>query len=182
MNVILVVDMIRGFHDLGKLANPRTAKIIPNIRELLERKTKEGGWVALFLADKHKLDDKEFDMFPPHCVEGTEETEVVAELRQFCQHTVLSKTRHSGFYKTQLDDFLEFEKPQKVVVVGVCTDICVLYTVAGLRERDFKVIVPKNCTETYSSSGHGARRTKRWVFRHMRDVLGVNVIKSQKEI
>lgn len=184
-NVILVVDMVKGFHNIGNLANPRTAAIIPNIRELLARKIEEGGWRILFLADTHQPDDKEFDMFPPHCIEGTEETELVAELQKFCKmgdNIVYPKSRFSGFYKTSLDEFLKLEKPEKVVVVGVCTDICVLYTAAGLRERDYRVIVPKDCVETYTAPRHSAKKARKWTFWHMREVLGVTIVKSQKEI
>lgn len=186
-NVVLVVDMVRGFHDLGNLANPRTARIIPNIRELLERKTAEGGgWRILFLADNHELNDKEFDMFPPHCIEGTQETEVVDELQEFCgtgnNPIVYPKTRFSGFYKTYLDAFLEIAKPEKVIVVGVCTDICVLHTVADLRNRDYEVIVPNDCVETFDLPNHGAEEEGRLALKHMKYILGATIVESQKEI
>jgi len=183
-NVILVVDMVKGFHNIGNLANPRTAIVIPNIRDLLERKMKEGGWRVLFLTDTHQPDDKEFDMFPPHCIEGSAETEVVDELQEFCNmgdNTVCPKSRFSGFFKTGLESFLDAENPEKVIVVGVCTDICVLYTAAGLRERDYRVIVPKDCVETYKAPRHSAKKARKWTFWHMREVLGVTIVKSQKE-
>ncbi len=180
-NIILVVDMVKGFHNIGNLKNPRTALIIPNIKDLLERKADDREWTVVFLCDYHKPDDKEFKMFPPHCVEGTIETEVVNEL-PLVNSYICRKTRYSGFYGTPLKDFIKRENPEKVVVVGVCTDICVLHTVADLRNMDYEVIVPKDCTETFSAPGHSAKKTKKWALLHMKNILGATIVKSQKEI
>ena len=185
MKVILVVDMLNGFHNMGNLANPRTASIIPNIRELLERKMKEGGYRVVFLNDNHLSDDKEFEMFPPHCVEGTEETNVVAELQEFCDmgnNTVYPKKRYSGFFQTYLEGLLVFERPEEVIVVGVCTDICVLHTVADLRNRDYQVIVPADCVETFDAPNHNAGDENGWALGHMQYILGATIVDSQLEI
>ena len=185
MKVILVVDMLKGFHNIGKLANPRTGTIIPNIKRLLERKMKEGGYRILFLCDNHLPDDREFEIFPPHCVEGTEETEVVTELQEFCNmgnNAVYQKKRYSGFFQTYLEGVMRFESPNEVIVVGVCTDICVLHTVADLRNRDYRVIVPQDCVETFDAPNHNAGEENGWAIGHMQYILGATIVDSQLEI
>ena len=78
-------------------------------------------------------------MFPPHCIEGSGEEEIVDELREFAgRSVVLRKRRYSGFFGTALDRVLAEMAPSMVAVVGVCTDICVLHTVADLRNRDYR--------------------------------------------
>ena len=83
-NVVLVVDMVRGFlepgHNLYCGDDART--IIPNVRALMERETQAGSQV-LFVSDHHDPDDLEFQIFPVHCVKGTPETEVIPELAHF---------------------------------------------------------------------------------------------------
>lgn len=181
--VILVVDMVRGFHDLGNLANPRVAKIIPNIKNLLVRSKKWGDEI-IFLRDCHEPDDKEFKMFPKHCVRGTEETHIVKEFilpgMFFAGSPVLDKTRYSGFYKTDLEDILKNKKPKMVVVVGVCTDICVLHTVADLRNRDYTVVVPLDCVETFDAPGHPAEESSKWALNHMTNILGAVTVPQEK--
>ena len=55
----------------------------------------------VFLVDTHAPDDPEFAMFPPHCVEGSGEDEVVPELAGFAARgTVVRKHTFSGFYGT----------------------------------------------------------------------------------
>jgi nicotinamidase-related amidase len=172
-NVVIVVDMLNGFLNEGKLANPGARRIIPNIVDLLERK-KEQGWEMIFVCDNHKKDDLEFRMFPEHCVEGTDETDIVEELLYF-RNVYVPKTRYSAFFKTDLESILAHRRPEKVVIVGIYADICVLYTAAGLRNLDYKVIVPKDCTMTLTTMDN-------IIFSHMRDILGVNIVESQKEI
>jgi len=175
-NVILVVDMLKGFYDIGNLANPKMADIIPNVKNLLRRKI-AGGWKIYFLADNHQPDDLEFQMFPPHCVVGTKEVEVVDELKQFVTlENYIPKTRYSGFYGTNLEEILKRENPEKVIVAGVYTDICALHTVADLRNRDYQVIIPKDCVRALNID-----ETDVW-FAHIKNVLGAQVIEKQEEI
>ena len=175
-NVILVVDMLKGFYSIGNLANPEMADIIPNVKNLLERMI-ANGWKVYFLADNHKSDDLEFQMFPPHCVIGTEEVKVVDELKQFVTYdNYISKTRYSGFYGTDLEEILKRENPENVIVVGVYADICVLYTTADLRNRDYQVIIPRDCVKALDVDN-----TNMWLA-YMKNTLGVKVIDKQEEI
>lgn len=182
-NVVLVVDMVRGFYDIGPLANPRTARIVPNVVNLLERKIADG-WLPVFLNDNHDPDDQEFDRFPPHCIVDSPEIELIPELEKFRYNSLIfCKKSFSGFFGTTLNELLCKERPEKVIVVGVCTDICVLHTVAGLYMRGYhQIIVPKDCTETFSAPGHSAKKIKRWAYVHMTIVLGATIVQSQKEI
>ena len=172
---VIVVDVVNGFCKSGNLASPRLAKVIPCIRKLLERETAAGSSL-IFLADTHVPDDSEFQMFPPHCIAGSGEEEVVDELQPFLEGAVLiSKSRYSGFYETGLEQELRRINPDEVLVVGVCTDICVMHTVAGLRNRGYVVTVPSDCVETYDAPGHDAEQINRFALDHMQDILGARV-------
>ncbi len=115
-------------------------------------------------------------MFPPHCVAGSGEEEIVDELRELAAGaTVVRKRRYSGFYGTDLDRLLAELSPGVVEVVGVCTDICVLHTVADLRNRDYRVVVRRELVETYEAPGHEADEINRFALAHMRDVLGATI-------
>ena len=115
-------------------------------------------------------------MFPPHCIEGSGEEEIVDELKEFAERSiVLRKRRYSGFFGTDLERILAEMAPDLVEVVGVCTDICVLHTVADLRNRDYPVAVHSDLVETYDAPGHPGDEVNRWALAHMRDVLGAAV-------
>ena len=174
-NVLIVVDMLNGLLIEGKLANPDAKWLIPNIVNIVQRK-KEQGWKILFLADNHKKDDLEFLAFPEHCIEGTIEAAVIDELSEFVTFSnYIPKTRYSGLFKTGLESILAKEKPEEIIIVGIYSDICVLYTAAGIRNLDYKVTIPKDCTMTLAGIDS-------IIFDHMKNVLRINIVDSQKEI
>ena len=76
-NVLLVVDMLKGFLEPGhNLYHAESREIIPNVHRLISQE-REAGADILFVSDHHDPDDLEFQVFPVHCVMGTDETEVV---------------------------------------------------------------------------------------------------------
>ena len=80
--LLVVVDMVNGFVKKGSLADSYIEHIIPEQIRLIEEflKAKQG---VLFIKDAHTKDSKEFDSFPPHCIKGTEEAELVDELKPY---------------------------------------------------------------------------------------------------
>jgi nicotinamidase/pyrazinamidase len=172
---IVVVDMLVCFCRRGALYSPRYDAIVPRLRERLAAAEAEG-IPLVFLVDTHAPDDPEFRMFPPHCVEGSGEDEVIPELQEFADRgTVVRKRTFSGFHETDLDATLARLAPDVVEVAGVCSDICVLHTVAGLRARGYEVVVREDLVETYDAPGHDAEEFNRFALAHVRDVLGARV-------
>jgi nicotinamidase-related amidase len=164
--------MVRGFLEPGHnlYCGDESRKIIPNIQRLLDRERAAGSEI-LFLSDHHKPDDLEFQMFPVHCVIGTEEPDVIPELAQFTTDSnVIPKNRYSGFFNTDLERRLQQINPDKIIVCGVCTDICVLHTTSDARNRDYPVEVPANCVATFDAGAH------QWALAHLTKILGAKVV------
>jgi len=183
-DAVIVVDMLRGFHNLGNLKNPRTGKVILPIKNLLERKTRKEGCFTVFLQDWHKKNDPEFNIFPEHCVRAGER-KIIDKLREFSllpNSQVVPKSTYSGFYGTRLGLRLQIKNPARVIVVGVCSDICVLHTVTDLRKRNYPVIVPADCVETFDAPGHEAEAQNTWALSHMENILGATVVQNANEI
>ncbi len=169
--VVIVVDMLRGFLELGYPLDCGDAAraIIPAVRRQIEEEVARGATI-LWVADNHAPDDKEFAIFPPHCIRGTAESEIIPELADLADPAnVLPKTRYSGFYGTDLDARLARLRPDVITIVGVCTDICVMHTVADARNRDYAVVVPTDCVATFDPDAH------HFALDHMRRVLGAVV-------
>ena len=174
-DVTIVVDVLNGFCKRGNLASPRCDAVIPAVKQVIEQRRRAGDRL-IFLADTHDPNDREFEVFPVHCVRGTAEAEVVPELQpDLGDATLIRKRRYSGFFETDLEDRLSAAAPQRVTVVGVCTDICVLHTVADLRNRDYRVIVPARAVATFDAPGHPGDEVQRWSLAHLTGVLGATV-------
>ncbi len=143
--------------------------IIDPIRSRVEQERSIGAAI-FFTQDTHTRDDKEFEMFPPHCITGTEDHEILDELNALAADaTVIHKRRYSALFETDLAKRLAALNPEKVVVMGDCTDICVLHTVADLRNRDYPVEVPADCVASFDQEQH------RWALDHMEKILGAKI-------
>ena len=175
-NAVLVIDMLRGFLEEGNplYCGERARRIIPRIKKLLEQELAQDSKI-FFICDRHDPDDLEFQMFPPHCIAGTAEAEVIPELAQY-PGEVITKKRYSAFFATPLEQKLLELKPEKVIVCGVCTDICVLHTVANARNRDYPVEVPVDCVASFDDKAHQA------ALGHMEKVLGARLTGAESRV
>ena len=175
--MLIVIDTQEGFTRRGSLASPRTTAAIPRIRALVERE-QAAGVPVVFTKDSHVENDAEFQMFPPHCIVGSEEHELVEVLREFepGAAAVVQKRRYSAFFDTELDKVLEQLDPDEVHLAGLCTDICVLHTAADLRSRDYPVVIHRDAVETFDGPGHDADEVNRFALEHAERVLGAKVV------
>jgi nicotinamidase-related amidase len=154
-SALIVVDMLNDFIDeKGALYCGQSARdIVPFVRLRLEAHRRAGSLVV-FLQDAHAKDDLEFEKFPPHCIAGTWGSRVIDELAPRGGEQVLAKTRYSGFYGTDLEKILAADAPEEVEVVGVCTSICVMDTVGGLANRDYRTTVPRGGVADFDPEAH----------------------------
>ncbi len=168
-NAVLVSDMLRGFLEEGYplYCGERARRIIPNVQRLLEKELGRSSKV-FFLCDHHDPDDPEFSMFPPHCIAGTAEAEVIPELTKY-KGEIIPKKTFSSFFDTTLEEKLKKLKPEKVIVCGVCTHICVLSAVSDARIRGYAVEVPVDCVASFDEKAH------HFALGYMEQVLGAKL-------
>ncbi|HEX6208884.1 MAG TPA: isochorismatase family cysteine hydrolase [Actinomycetota bacterium] len=174
---LIVVDTQKGFTTMGNLASERTTAAVPRIREIVAEEH-AAGTPIVFTKDSHVENDLEFEMFPPHCIIGTEEQELAPELQEFEADAaaVIEKRRYSAFFDTDLEQLMAKLAPDEVHVIGVCTDICVLHTTADLRNRDYRVVIHKDGVETFDAPGHDGDEVNRFALAHAEHILGAKVV------
>ena len=124
MNVLIVVDMQNDFID-GALGTPEAVKIIPAVRKRIEQ-ARDRGETVIFTRDTHfenYMDTLEGKNLPvPHCIKQTEGWEISSAL-PVGDALILDKPT---FGSVDLGNCLLSLKPERVEVVGLCTDICVI--------------------------------------------------------
>lgn len=152
---LLVIDMLRDFLDpAGALyCGDQAAAIIPQVRGLLEEHRRQGSLIV-FVADSHPPDDLEFNLFPPHCLEGSPGAELLPGLAVLPGEHLLKKRRYSAFYGTELEDILRRQGVDEVHLCGVCTSICVMETCSDLRDRDFPAVVHQRAVADFDPQAH----------------------------
>lgn len=179
--LLINVDMIKGFVEFGAMSDAYIKHIIPEQISLIEQVKTEGGEIA-FVKDTHKEDCQEFTKFPPHCIENTEESELADELKPFEMDSLVYKKNSTSAmfapdFEKDINDMINLEE---VIIVGCCTDICVLNLAIPLqnyfdqKDRKVKVTVPKNAVETYNSPAHNRDEYNKIAFKLMKQA-GINV-------
>lgn len=147
-------------HDLGNLAVPGAENLRDNLKALtdfaLVNKIK-----IIASMDAHPPDDSEFEIFPPHCVVGTEGQQKIEEttvennsvitneaeavdlvdsVLDFDQ-ILLEKQAFDVFTNRHAEAVIDSLQAEEYVVYGVATDYCVRAAVLGLLERGCRVTV-----------------------------------------
>lgn len=165
---IIVIDMLNDFvREEGSLVVEKAARLIPNIKKELAM-ARDNEWKVLYLTDSHRKDDPEFKMWPPHAVTGTWGQQVIDELKPEPDDYIIPKRRYSGFRHTQLGLVLRELDIRRVVITGVLTNICVLFTAVEAKDLAYDVTVLRDCVASNNQDDH------EWALRQM-NMLGINV-------
>lgn len=182
--LLINVDMVNGFAREGAMADSYIEHIIPEQIKLMEQTTKNNEGIAI-IKDTHKENCREFKRYPVHCVEETAESELVDELKKFEPDAlVYKKNSTSTMYASGfIEDIEKMENLKEVIIVGCCTDICVLNLAIPLqnyfdeKDRDIKITIPKNTVETYDAPYHNREEYNEIAFKLMTQA-GINLVES----
>jgi len=172
--VLLVVDMLHDFINengslnCGQQGRDIVPMVVQKIREYVDNRLP-----VIFIMDAHDPRDQEFKRFPVHCIYGTRGARLIDEIenviKEYSFAVKVPKSRYSGFFGTNLNNILKDLDPEIVEVVGVCTNICVLYTVEELCNRNYKVVVYRDGVASFDQDAH------LWALKQMESVLGAEI-------
>jgi nicotinamidase-related amidase len=152
---ILVVDMLNDFVT-GSLACERGQAIVPACSQLLDA-AREAGVPVIFCNDAHlKGIDIELELWGDHAIAGTEGAQVVPELGACAADYIVPKRRYSGFFQTDLDILLRELGVETVIMTGLHAHMCVRHTSADAYQLGYKVVVAKECTDSFTEEDYVA--------------------------
>jgi ureidoacrylate peracid hydrolase len=157
---LLVVDMQRGFLEPGEaLEVPPAREIVPAVRALLDGFRGKGLPVAFTeftyspavpilvgeLHPEHKPATpgrpRGFGVPSSSCLEGSQSARTIGALAPRPDEPVIRKRWYDGFAGTELDGALRARGVTSLVITGTMTDICVLATVVGAFNREYRISV-----------------------------------------
>lgn len=188
---VFIADMVNGFCKEGALLSPRVSALVEPVTAFAKFMLDKS--VALVsIQDEHRPDALEFEAFPKHCVEGTEEADLIPELKELGgDWFVLGKDTLSAGIGTALSNQLfgwteqrNYNGMRTAFVIGNCTDLCV-YQLAmyihqwrnEMRVPTLKVVVPANLVQTYDVPGHSGDFFHQTFLYHMA-LNGITVVKE----
>ena len=151
--LILIVDMLKGFIEIGLLSSPYIKKLVPKIKEFLQSEKEIDN---IFVCDSHSIYDLEMKVYPAHCLKNTIESEIDNDLKPYAKQIVL-KTTTNSFFELNLK---EIETYDTIEIVGCCTDICILQLALNLKtyfnklNMDKQIVVFKDLVDTFDNKEH----------------------------
>ena len=153
---LIIVDMINGFVNEGALADKGIRSIIEENVLLAEDFINSKDPIIAF-KDVHTKESPELSNFPSHCIEGTNEVELVDELKVLSDNfKIINKNSTSGMFAPGFMEYLRsMNELTEIVITGCCTDICILNLAIPLKNfyneinKQVDIIVPMNAVETY---------------------------------
>jgi len=193
----IAIDVINGFCKSGPLASERVGRIARPVADLFQRAYDLGVRDFALTQDTHAPDAPEFEVYPPHCVRGTAESESVEELKAlpfYSDLAIFPKNSISSHLRTGLGDWVA-ERPRidRFIVVGDCSDLCTYQAAMQLRleanaaDLQRQVIVVADAVDTFDTPVAVARDLgimahdgdlHHVLFLHHMALNGVEVIRS----
>lgn len=143
---LLLIDVINDLEfpdgeQLFRFALPMARQIAE-----LKRQAAARGIPAIYVNDNFGRWQSDFNTQVRHCLQdGVRGQPLVELLQPASQDYFILKPKHSGFYDTTLETLLEHLQCRTLILTGMATNICVLFTANDAYMREFQLIVPADC-------------------------------------
>jgi nicotinamidase-related amidase len=171
---LLIIDAINDLEFEGGAGMlPRAVRMARAIAALKVRASKRG-IPTVYVNDNFGRWRSDFHRIVAHCLEDDVRGRAVAEqlVPDETDYFVL-KPKHSGFYNTTLDLLLDYLQTETVILTGIATDNCVLFTAADAYMRDLRLVVPSDCVTALTPAAHRAGLAE------MRTALKAEIVSSK---
>lgn len=150
--VLLLIDVINDFEfprgdELLQCALPIAARLAT-----LKRRAKAAGIPAVYVNDNFGRWQSNFQQIIDHCLQkDAQGHSFVEQLVPEKQDYFVLKPKHSGFYQTPLELLLKHLGAKRLLLTGLSTNSCVLFTANDAYMRDLQLMVPRDCVAACSS-------------------------------
>jgi len=148
---LLLIDVINDFHfPGGERLLENALPIAGRIRELKAR-ARSLGIPAIYVNDNFGRWQSDFSQLLQHCLDpGVRGRPFVEQLAPEQHDYFVLKPKHSAFYQTPLEILLKHLGARRLILTGLSTNSCVMFTAHDAFMRDLKLYVPPDCVATYS--------------------------------
>jgi len=171
--VLLLIDVINDMEFEG--GDRLLAQALPMAERLaaFKRRARAAGIPAVYANDNWGRWQSDFATLVRHCAdEPVRGRPVVRTLLPDDDDYFVLKPKHSAFFATPLETLLKYLGARTLILTGIATDSCVLFTAADAFLRDFELIVPEDCVSAIEPDDH------RQALRYMARVMDVTVAAS----
>lgn len=159
--ILIVIDMQKDFID-GALGTASAQAIVPRVKELIAQYRPEDIFATRDTHTTDYLHTMEGRHLPvEHCIEGTDGWQFDAALQELNQVHVVNKPTFGSYeLAEQIGELAESENLE-IVMVGLCTDICVVSNALLLKASlpETEITVYADCCAGVTPESHQAALT-----------------------
>ena len=154
-SALLLIDLITDFEfDDGDKLMEATLPAAHRIAEL-KRKVKSAGVPVIYVNDNWGKWKEDFKTIVQHFTKPTAKgADVVSLIKPEPDDFYILKPHRSAFYSTSLTLLLENLEVKKLIITGVTTDICVIFSANDAYMRGFELHVPNDCVAAVTKEHH----------------------------
>jgi nicotinamidase-related amidase len=144
---LLLIDVINDLEFDGGERLLAQARPMATCLAALKRRAKAAGIPAIYANDNFGRWRSDFPRLVQYCLENNVRgQELVALLKPEEDDYFILKPKHSAFFQTNLDILLKYLGVTTLILTGMAGDICVLFSANDAYMRDFRIVVPADCT------------------------------------
>jgi len=144
---LLLIDVINPIDFDGGEKLLRHALPMARALAAFKRRTKAAGIPVIYVNDNFGRWRSDFPKIVEHCLQaGVRGKPVVEQLPPEDDDYFVLKPKHSAFFQTNLENLLKYLGVSSLILTGMAGDICVLFSANDAYMRDFRIIVPPDCT------------------------------------
>lgn len=143
---LLLIDVINALEFAGaeKLVPPAIA--MAQAVAKLKRRCARAGIPAIYVNDNFGRWREDQHAILARALASRAPGRPVAELlRPTVDDYFVVKPKHSGFFATPLDTLLTYLRARTLILTGIGTELCILFTANDAYMRDYQLIVPCDC-------------------------------------
>lgn len=143
---LLIIDMISDFQFEG--GERLFHQALPVARKILRLKTRSrtARIPAIYVNDNFGQWRSDFRQLVERCLsDGARGAPIARLLAPSDDDYFVLKPANSGFYSTPLRTLLQLIGAETLVLTGVASNQCVLFTAADAYVRNYQLIVPRDC-------------------------------------
>lgn len=150
-SVLLIIDMISDFRfEDGSLLANQGAAIVPAIVQLRDRLAASGGTVVYVNDTAGTWTMDRTTLLEKAAAPTSKGRTIVEALAPLDDSVMLLKPKHSAFFATPLDLLVQSLHAKTVILTGMTTHMCILFTAIDAYMRDFHIIIPKDAVTAHT--------------------------------
>jgi len=152
---LIIIDVIND------LEFPGGEKVLPWAEKMAERllptaeAARKAGIAVVYANDNFGKWHSDWDeVFKYATRDGARGRDVAKRLKPAKEDYFILKPKHSAYYATSMEPLLQSLGIQRVVMAGIATNLCVLFSAHDAHMREYETLVLSDCCAAESDNDH----------------------------